>query len=275
MAMGLTTLNELVNPQVMGNMVSEEIGKRMKFMPLCRVDDTLKGRAGDTVTVPKFAYIGDAEDVGEGDSIPLEQMASETEDVTVKKAGKGVEISDEAALSGYGDPIGEINRQLGFAIANKIDNDVLEALGGIGTAMTCDASTKVLSADVIADALTRFGENDYLKKVIFIAPAQLAQLRKSEGWLKVTDVGAEVLLSGAVGCIHGCQVMVSDKIVEDDGEFTNFIVQPGALALYLKRELQVETERDIIKKTTIVTADKHYALHLADESKAVLLISKA
>ena len=49
--MAMTKLTNLMNPEVMGDWVSEHLEKEMKFSPLCRVDFTLAGRAGDTVTV--------------------------------------------------------------------------------------------------------------------------------------------------------------------------------------------------------------------------------
>jgi len=37
----------------------------------------------------------------------------------------------------------------------------------------------------------------------------------------------------------------------------------------MKRAVDVEAERDIVSKTTVLTADQHYGVHLADDSKAV------
>ena len=271
--MAMTKLTNLMNPEVMGDWVSEHLEKEMKFSPLCRVDFTLTGRAGDTVTVPKYAYIGDAGEVAEGDAITISQLTASSEAVTVKKAGNGVELTDEALLSGYGDPLGEAGMQLTLSIAGKVDGDVLAALTKIGAEMTYTASEPI-SADVIADALVKLGEKEGGEKVLVVAPAQLAQLRKSEGWLKATDVGAMRLVSGAVGMIHGCQVIVSDKITASGGNFTNYIVMPGALILFLKKDTEVESQRDIVHKSTVVTADKYYAVYLANESKAVKLVCK-
>lgn len=271
--MAMTKLTNLMNPEVMGDWVSEHLEKKMKLSPLCRVDFTLAGRAGDTVTVPKYAYIGDAADVAEGGEITISQLTASSETVTVKKAGNGVELTDEALLAGFGDPLGEAAVQLTLSIAGKVDGDVLTALEKTGAEMTYTAAEPI-SADVIADALVKLGEKEGGEKVLVVAPAQLAQLRKSEGWLKATDVGAMRLVSGAVGMIHGCQVIVSDKIKASGGNFTNYIVMPGALVLFLKKDTEVESQRDIVHKSTVVTADKYYAVYLADESKAVKLVCK-
>ena len=121
-------LANLVNPEVMADMISATLPKQIKFSPIAKIDTTLVGRPGDTVTVPKYAYIGDAADVAEGEAMDPTQLTTSTTTVAVKKAGKAVELTDESVLSGYGDPVGEATRQLTMAIAAKVDNDCLAAL---------------------------------------------------------------------------------------------------------------------------------------------------
>ena len=53
--------------------------------------------------------------------IPVE-MTSESQNFTVQKAAKGVVLTDEAVLSGYGDPVGEATRQLTIAIHLLMEN---------------------------------------------------------------------------------------------------------------------------------------------------------
>ena len=83
---------------------------------------------------PSFAYIGDAADVDEnGQIIPVALSASSVK-AKVKKSAKAVQITDEAILSGYGDPVGEAGTQLARAIDNHTDNDMLASLEGLGMA---------------------------------------------------------------------------------------------------------------------------------------------
>ena len=263
-----TKIASLIDPEVLAPMIEQKMVDMMKFAPLARLDYTLQGRPGSTITLPSYAYIGDAEDVAEGNDIPIAELTQSSVEVSVKKAGKGVQITDEAVLSGYGDPIGEAIDQLGLSVASKTDNDVVSVLNAIQAPMIYDASG-ILSSDVIANALLKFGEDIDGEKVLLIAPEQLAQLRTSEDWIKVTDMGVQALMSGVVGMIWGCQVVVSNKIKNVENVFTNFIVKPGALAVYMKRDTLLETDRDIINKSTVMTVDKHYVAYLYDASKAI------
>ena len=53
--MALTKLENLVDPEVMADMVSAKLPKKIKFAPIARIHSTLVGRPGSTITVPKYA----------------------------------------------------------------------------------------------------------------------------------------------------------------------------------------------------------------------------
>lgn len=133
--MGQTTkLADLLNPQVLADYVDAKLINNIVFAPLATIDNTLVGNPGDTLTVPVYNYIGDAEDLTEASAISTVKLTYSAASVTVKEAGKGVEISDTAILSAYGDPIAEIGDQLLKSIASKQDVDFL----GV---MTSDAAS--------------------------------------------------------------------------------------------------------------------------------------
>ena len=259
--MTMTKLDKMINPEVLASMIDGELEYAIKFAPLATVDNTLVGRPGNTVSLPAYKMIGEAVDVAEGEAIPVEALATEMENVTVKKAGKGVRITDEAILSGYGDPLGQASKQLAKAIAAKVDTDVMACLEGIGEEMTIN---KALSAEVVSEALVKFGEDLEGQKVLLVSPAQLHTLKQDPTWLSVQELGKEALAEGAIGQIHGCDVVISNRITD-----TNFIVKPGAVAIYLKRETSLETERIPSIRATELTVDKHYTVHIADVTKAI------
>jgi N4-gp56 family major capsid protein len=277
--MAQTQLSNLINPQVMADIISAELPNKIKFSPLARVDRTLAGQPGNTITVPKYAYIGDAEDVAEGVAIGTVVLSASTTQATVKKAGKGVELTDEALLSGYGDPVGEANKQLSDSIAAKVDNDAATALGG---ATLTHTAASVISYNNVVDAIDKFEEEDDEPKILFIHPNQKSTLRKDPEFISNVP---NAYMSGVIGEIAGCQVVASSKVpMRDttspadgiDDVYDNFIVKPGALDIYLKREAQVESDRDITTKSFVITADEHYTVVLADDSKVVkLTVNKA
>ena len=259
--MTITKIEHMINPEVLASMVDGELEFAIKFAPLATVDTTLVGRPGNTVSLPAYKMIGEAVDVAEGEAIPVEQLATEMENVTVKKAGKGVRLTDEAILSGYGDPLGQATKQLAKSIASKVDTDAKACLDGIGEEMTIN---KALSAEVVSEALVKFGEDLEGQKVLLVSPAQLHTLKQDPTWLSVQELGREALVEGSVGQVHGCDVVISNRVTN-----TNYIVKPGAVAIYLKKDTSLETERIHNIRATELTVDKHYTVHLADVTKAI------
>ena len=151
----VTKISDLINPQVMADMISAKIPSKIVVTPFAKVDTTLQGIPGDTITVPKYDYIGDAVEVAEGVEVDTTKLVTTTTTATVKKAMKAVSITDEAVLSGYGNPIGETNAQLALAIASKVDQDAMDAL--MGAKLAKDTGAKI-SYNGIVDVIDVFNE---------------------------------------------------------------------------------------------------------------------
>ena len=88
--MAVTKMENLIDPQVLAEYLDVKLMDAIKFAPLCAVRNDLVGRPGDTLTLPKYAFIGLAEDVAEGEAVSIAQLSATKVDKKVKKAGKGV-----------------------------------------------------------------------------------------------------------------------------------------------------------------------------------------
>lgn len=276
MPTGTTKLANMINPEVMADMVSAKLPKLLKFTPLAYVETALEGQPGDTLTVPAFEYAGDATDVAEGEAIPLDQLTTKKTTMTIKKAGKGYEITDEAVLSGFGDPIGQATYQLGLAIANKIDNDIVK-IAKTATQHVAEAPTTL---ETIDKALQIFEDEEDVRYVAVINPKDAISLKANIGkeWVKGSELGAEMVVSGTFGEAGGVQIVRSKKVEQGKGFLAQVSAKEtdpddeakyGAFVINLKRNVAVETDRDIIKKTTVITGDEHYGVYLYDQSKVV------
>ena len=275
-----TMLADLINPEVMADMISGKIQSKIVVTPFAKIDTTLSGRPGDTITVPQYAYIGDAEDVAEGVAAGTVKLTATTKEYKVKKAMKAVELTDEAVLSGYGNPVGQTNNQLAKSMASKVDVDAMDALQD--AQLTYHGSAKVISYEGIVDAIDKFDEEVNTEKVIFINPKQMTQLRKDANFISADKYPGNVVMTGEIGKIANCRVVASKKVPLDTTS-ANYICpivklnqdnetedETAALTIYLKRNVNVETERDTLSRKTIISADEHYVAALTDTSKVVL-----
>lgn len=276
MTAGQTKLATMVNPEVMADMVSAKLPKLIKFTPLAYVETALQGQPGNTLTVPAWEYAGDATEVGEGQAISPDQLTTKKTTMTIKKAAKGYEITDEALLSGLGDPLGQVTYQLGLAIANKIDDDLV-AVAKTATQHITETPTTLAAID---KALEIFEDEEDAQYVAIINPKDAIKLKTdvAKEWTKGSELGADMVVSGTFGEVAGVQIVRSKKVDEGKG----FIVKVspsqtqtddankyGAFVIMLKRDVAIETDRDILKKTTVITGDEHYGVYLYDPTRVV------
>ena len=212
--MAVTKLNDIVNPQVMGDMINAKIDALLKLTPYARVNNKLQGVPGDTITIPSWNYIGDAEDFDPelGNECDTAKLTASTDTFKVKCAIKSVAIYQTAINSGLGNPVGQAETQLAKSIAGKIDNDVLDAAYK-ATTNVAPVSLAAVSYAGIVDAVTKFeDEEDGIEKVMFINPKQEATLLKDSDFLSADKFTAGVAVNGAIGKIAGCWVKKSKKV---------------------------------------------------------------
>ena len=283
--MATTQFSNMINPEVMAEMISAKVAKKVSIIPFAKVDTTLQGQAGNTITIPVFGYIGDAANVAEGASIGASALTTTHQQFTIKKIAKGVDITDEAILSGYGDPVGEANRQLIMAISQKIDQDAIDALDGAAKYMS--SGYKISYAGIV-DAIDLFEEEYNSEKVIFVHPKQVSQLRKDADFTSADKYvnGNYIAMNGEIGKIANCRVVVSKRVKEnsDNTTYINPIVkltydaeteqETPALTIFLKRNVMVETSRDIDKQINMIRASENYVVALTDASKVVRVAFK-
>lgn len=270
-----TKIANLFVPEVVGPEIITKLADDIKFMPYAKTRYTLKGTAGNTVKRWFYTYIGDAEEFTEGKDISYGKLTQDTKQVTIKKAGRGVELTDEAVLESVGDVEGEAVRQIRLAIAQKIDNDCKAALDGIQDFMTVGDGTESLGADLVQDAMVKFGEDLEGTFTLFINPAQAKDIRKDPDFIPASEIKAEMMITGALGQILGANIVISNKVKAVEGKYNNYLLKNDPLAIEIKRDIMPERDRDIDKKLTKCNADIHYVTYLENEENAVKIVSKA
>jgi N4-gp56 family major capsid protein len=270
-----TKLADLFVPEVIAQEVEQKLIDKLVMEQFMEVDTTLQGRAGDTVTLPSFQYIGDAQDVAEGEAIPTSKLAHQTRQATIKKIGKGVPVTDEAVLSGYGDPIGEATSQLAVSIKSKLDADTQAMLDtDVKAGMTVGDGSAELDDALISKALVKFGEDIEGQMVCPINPDQLASLRDNNFFIPASEIGADIKVNGSLGMIHGVQFVIRNRVKANGGKINNYIIKERPIKYLLKRDVLVETARDAGTQVTTIYASKLGDAFLYDESKVVKMVAK-
>ena len=215
-----TLLEDLFDPEVIADAINEKLIDGIRFAPLAAVDTTLVGRDGDTLTMESFEYVGMADDVEEGEDIPIAKLSADTEKVKVSKIGKAIQFSDEALLAGHANSVAsESAKQVVVAINDKVEKMFLDQMSDKAALVSTVSASTGASAG-IAEALQLFGEDMDGQKVLLVPPTYYTKLLKSEGWIPNTEAGADIIIRGSVGQIYGCQVVLSNRLAKKTYQLT-------------------------------------------------------
>lgn len=245
--MAITKTGNLINVTAFADAVSAKLTDGIKLLPLAYVQN-FEGQPAGTISVPTYEYIGDAIDMVEGEALDPALLSQKAVDIKVKQAGKAVEITDKAIKSSYGDPLGEAETQVVQAIASKVEKDMFATFAGSTLNFTATAG---LNATTYFGAMELFGEDQDEVHYVLANPNQTSAIKTDKNFVDGKLVDGEVIISNRVPV----------------GEA--YIVKPGAVGLYLAKDVEVEEDRDILVKSTVISSDEMFATHLRDASKVV------
>lgn len=283
--MPATKLQDLLDPQVLTDMISAKLDKKIRAIPYAKVDSTLQGRPGSTITVPQFIFDEVAGDVPEGTDIPVRKLGTRMAQYTIKKAGLGAPVTDEAIECGYGDPVGAAGTGIVNGIRARTDIDAFEEM--LKASVTYDATAEPVAADralcynAIVRGVDRFMEEVASEKVMFVHPLQMTTLRLDPNFVDKTKYGNNVMVDGEIGMVGNTRLLPSKRVACFGGCFYNPILKLNAdeetedeipaLTFYIKRNVNVETERKVRRRMTEITADEMYVVALTNDSRVVLV----
>ncbi|WND36927.1 N4-gp56 family major capsid protein [Streptomyces sp. BB1-1-1] len=274
-----TTAADLIVPEVWADLSQARFTGAARVLNSAAVqsDDTLAGQPGDSINFPKWGTLGELDDLTEAVAMNTQAMTQSSSSATIKEAGKAVEITDKAMLTGLGDPRDEAQRQFGILAARKVDAALIaqaqadETAQGGGTPYTvtvtgsgAGVTAKLSWGAAIVPALATFGDEFDPAEFagLFINSAQMAEVFADDQFINASSLGtATPVTTGQVGVIAGMPVVVTDRIAA--GKF--LLMKRNALGALYKRRPIVETDRDILKRTTVITTNVHYAVKRLDD----------
>ena len=231
------------------------------------IDTSLTQNAGMVRTINTYTYTGSAEEVSAGSGNSTRGSISYVgNDYTVKMVQQAFDYLDEDFMK---DPV-----IVDFGIkgatsvmTNKMTSDFYSALATKGSGSTelvkgiTFAKGKALSYDVIVDAISELNLEDESKIFIVIPNAWKASLRKDADY-KSAQMG-EVIYNGQVGTICGIPVIATKALTNKAYVMTN-----EAVTLFLKKDVEVEQDRDADKRKNSVYLRDCYVCALTDATKA-------
>ena len=231
----------------------------------------IANEAGKTVQIPKYPAIA-ATDLTEGTDMSSTTVSTSSVTVTVGEVGAQVVLTDMAAF-GAGNPAVELGTVLGNAIATKMDKDLIGLFSGF-TAAFGAAGQEITVADLFKAAATLRANKVTGVINAVVHPYQAYQLKANLTNTFANPNGGdsqnEAMRNGYVGTIAGINVYESANVAIDGaGDSVGAVFAPEAIAIAIKKDFGIETQRDASLRAFELNATAVYGVGELDDSFGV------
>lgn len=227
--------------------------------------------AGKTVQVPKYPAIS-AADLTEGTDMSATQVSTSSVTVTVGEVGAQVVLTDLAAM-GAGNPAAELGTVLGNAIATKMDQDLIALFDGFSTSL--GATTQEITVADIFNAASRLKAAKAPGQYSAVLhPYQAYQLKANMTNTFANpnggDLQNEAMRTGFIGTVAGVNIYESANVtIDGSGDSKGAVFAPEAIAIAMKRDFNIETERNASLRAFELNATAVYGVAELDDSYGV------
>tara|TARA_R100001460_G_scaffold94218_2_gene136254 strand:- start:565 stop:1398 length:834 start_codon:yes stop_codon:yes gene_type:complete len=233
--------------------------------------------AGTTIQVPKYPAVT-AADLTEGTDMSSSTVSTSGVTVSVGEVGAQVLLTDMAAM-GAGNPAQELGTVLGNSIATKMDKDIIALFDGFSTSLG-GAGTEITVADLFKAAATLRSAKAtgpvYAVVHPFHAYQLSANLTNTFANPNGGDLQNEAMRNGFVGSIGGIEVYQSANItVDGSDDAKGCVFTREAMCIAMKRDFNLETERDASNRAFELNATAVYGVGELDDSFGVEMLFDA
>lgn len=231
---------------------------------LMSVDNSLAEEAGMTKTINVYTYTGTAEEVAAGEgNTNRGSISYEGKDYNVKMVQQAFDYQDEDFMKDN-TIVDNMIKGANQVMVNKMTADFITE----AKKATLAHSAATFGYDAVVDGIAKMNLEDESKVYVVIPTAWKADLRKDEDY-KAARMG-EVVYNGQVGTVCGLPVIATNALVDEAYVMTN-----EAVKLFMKKDVEVEQERDADTRTNSVYLRTAYICALVDATKIVKITKAA
>lgn len=254
--------NTVFENKVIESKATDLLTTAVNHRSLMTIDNSLAETEGMTKTINVYTYTGKVEKLADG--------AKNSTRGAVSFVGTDYKVARAQQVFDYTDS--------DFMKDNSVVDVALEGANALMTnEMVADFYTEAAKATLshtvaalgyegIVDAIAKLNIEDESKLFVVIPNAWKAELRKDEDY-KNARMG-EVVYNGQVGTIAGIPVIATAAL-----ESEAYIMTPEAIKLFMKKDIEVEQDRDVETKTNTVVLTTYYICALVNNNK-ICKISK-
>lgn len=274
----MSTINtNVIVPDVYSALVREKITGKCKVAQFLVNLGELHGKVGETLTMPKWGYIGDAKDWDINTPMDVTQMKQTSTTATIKAIqAPAVKVADYDSEVELGNAINEAAEQQAIAVGRKYDTDAIaEALKsplkyklGAKNTVTQDEMIAILglygddrdSADFDAIVISSLFAPSFYKMDMFTSRERT-----------ITKDGNGIAVNGVIGEFLNIPVVLSDRLYDTTNtEGFILVMKKNAISYIPKENPFAEAERNAGLRQTTIYLSQFYAMSLTDDTAIVV-----
>lgn len=259
--------NTVFNNKVIEAKAKDLLTTSVNTRNLMTVDNTLTQEAGMTKTINVYTYSGTAEELAAGvGNTNRGSIAYTGTDYTVKMVQQAFDYLDEDFMKDN-TIVDNMLKGANQIMVNKMNADFFGECAKATLKQTF-AKGGALGYDTIVDAISKLNLEDESKVFVVIPNAWKAAIRKDEDY-KSARMG-EVIYNGQVGTICGIPVIATNALTNKA-----YVMTDEAVKLFMKKDVEVEQDRDADKRKNSVYLRTAYICALVDSTKICAIAESA
>lgn len=257
--------NQVYENVVLANKIEDILTTAVDLTSYMTVDTSMTQEAGMKKKINTYKAVGEVEELamGEGNTQDIESTFT-TKEYEVKTVQGRFQYFDEQAMT---DPM-VVQTGLEGIAKTMINDFTKKAVAEFDKATLTVARTGFAFTDIV-DAIAKLNTENEDGLFILVGVADLANFRKElKDDLKYNEA---FVRTGYVGSVCGVPVIVTKAITNGN----IYLASKEAVTLFIKKDTEVEQERDANVRNNKVYIRKVAVVALTDENKVVKLTPKA
>lgn len=255
--------NTVYNNQVIEAKAKDLLATSLNVRNVMAVDNSLTQTAGMEKIINVYTYSGTAEELesGEGNS-GVGSISFVPNSYIVKTVQQKFNYTDEDYLKDN-TIVDNMLKGANQVMVNKMTADFTAEL-----AKATLTESGAFGYSLIVDGISKLNIEDESQIFVVIPYAWKAALRKDEDY-KTARMG-EVVYNGQVGTIAGIPVIATKALTD-----AAYVMTKEAVKLFMKKDVEVEQEREANTRTNNVFLRSFYVVALADATQICKLTKNA
>lgn len=251
----------LFDNKVIESKATDLLTTSVNHRALMTIDNSLAEAEGMTKTINVYTYTGKVE--------KLEDGAKNTTRGAVAFVGTDYKVQRAQQVFDYSDS--------DFMKDNSVVDVAMDGANALMVnEMTADFYTEAAKASLshevaafgyegIVDAIAKLNIEDESKLFVVIPTAWKAEIRKDEDY-KNARMG-EVVYNGQIGTIAGIPVIATNALADEA-----YVMTAEAIKLFMKKDVEVEQDRDVETKINTVVLATYYICALVNNNKICKIV---